>query len=36
MSAAFLLLFYPFPAAMVYYWTLANIFSAVQQRILKA
>jgi len=34
MSLAFLLLFYPFPAAMVYYWTLANILSALQQKLL--
>ncbi len=35
MAAAFFVLFYPFPAAMVLYWTLANIFQAVQQHIIK-
>jgi len=36
MSLAFLLLFYPFPAAMVYYWTLATILSAAQQKLISA
>lgn len=35
MSAAFLLLFYPFPAAMVLYWTLANLLQTIQQQLLK-
>jgi YidC/Oxa1 family membrane protein insertase len=35
MSAAFLLLFYPFPAAMVLYWTLATGFTALQQKFVK-
>ena len=33
MAAAFFLLFYPFPAAMVLYWTLNNVFHLVQQRL---
>ena len=32
MSAVFFVLFYPFPAAMVLYWTLANALQLVQQR----
>ncbi|MEH6588614.1 MAG: membrane protein insertase YidC [Halioglobus sp.] len=35
MSAVFLLLFYPFPAAMVFYWTLATGLSALQQIVIK-
>ena len=31
MAAAFLVLFYPFPAAMVLYWLLNNLFQLVQQ-----
>lgn len=34
MAAAFLLLFYPFPAAMVLYWTLNNALHLAQQRLL--
>lgn len=36
MSAVFLVLFYPFPAAMVLYWTLANILSGLQQLVVRA
>ena len=32
LSMAFLLIFYPFPAAMVLYWTASNTFSAFQQK----
>lgn len=35
MAAAFLLLFYPFPAAMVLYWLLNNLLQAVQQELWK-
>ncbi|MEO1895031.1 MAG: YidC/Oxa1 family membrane protein insertase [Methylococcales bacterium] len=35
MAAAFFFLFYPFPAVMVLYWALANIFHTVQQQIIK-
>lgn len=35
MAAAFFILFYPFPAAMVLYWALANILQTVQQQIIK-
>src|SRR5690606_13766531 len=35
MAFVFLILFYPFPAAMVLYWALANVLQAVQQQILK-
>lgn len=35
MTAAFFVLFYPFPAAMVLYWTMNNILHAVQQQIIK-
>jgi len=35
MAAAFFVLFYPFPAAMVLYWALANLLQTVQQQILK-
>jgi len=35
MAVAFLVLFYPFPAAMVLYWTMTNVFQAIQQQILK-
>lgn len=35
MAAAFFVLFYPFPAVMVLYWALANIFHAVQQQFIK-
>ncbi len=35
MAAAFFILFYPFPAAMVLYWVLANILQTIQQQIIK-
>lgn len=35
MSAVFLVLFYPFPAAMVLYWTLANILQTMQQQLIR-
>jgi YidC/Oxa1 family membrane protein insertase len=35
MAVAFFVLFYPFPAAMVLYWTLANVFYAIQQQVIK-
>lgn len=35
MSAVFFVLFYPFPAAMVWYWTLANALQLVQQRFVR-
>jgi YidC/Oxa1 family membrane protein insertase len=35
MAIAFFVLFYPFPAAMVLYWTLANLLQAIQQKFLK-
>ena len=34
MSAAFLILLYPFPASMVLYWTASNALHIIQQRIL--
>ena len=36
MAGGFFILFYPFPAAIVFYWVLNNIFQAVQQQLLKA
>jgi YidC/Oxa1 family membrane protein insertase len=36
MALAFLVLFYPFPAAMVLYWTLSNALQIVQQRVIRA
>lgn len=33
MALAFLILFYPFPAAMVLYWALANVLQALQQQL---
>lgn len=33
---AFLILFYPFPAAMVLYWTLSNTLQIVQQQLMKS
>ncbi|MFT4517803.1 MAG: YidC/Oxa1 family membrane protein insertase [Halioglobus sp.] len=36
MALAFLVLFYPFPAAMVLYWTLSNALQIVQQRFVRA
>ncbi len=35
MSAVFFFLFYPFPAAMVLYWTINNILQLIQQRLLR-
>ena len=35
MAFAFFVLFYPFPAAMVLYWALANILQTIQQQIIK-
>lgn len=35
MTLAFFILFYPFPAAMVFYWTLNNILHGIQQQIIK-
>jgi YidC/Oxa1 family membrane protein insertase len=35
MAAAFFILFYPFPAAMVLYWTAANILTGLQQYAIK-
>lgn len=35
MAAAFFVLFYSFPAAMVWYWTATNGLQLVQQRVLK-
>lgn len=35
MAAAFFVLFYSFPAAMVWYWTATNGLQLIQQRILK-
>lgn len=36
MSAAFFVLFYPFPAAMVLYWMLANVVHFAQQQLIRA
>lgn len=35
MSAAFFFLFYPFPAAMVLYWTVNNALQLIQQRLVR-
>ena len=35
MAALFFILFYPFPAVMVLYWTLANILQTIQQQMIK-
>lgn len=35
MAVGFLVLFYPFPAAMVIYWTLVNALQIIQQRVVK-
>ena len=35
MAGAFFILFYPFPAAMVYFWMIANILQALQQHVVK-
>ena len=34
MSFGFLFLFYPFPSAMVLYWTFNNIWQLIQQRFI--
>lgn len=34
MAFGFLLLFYPFPSVMVLYWTLANIWQIIQQKLI--
>ena len=33
MAVSFLVLFYPFPAAMVLYWLMANLLQTVQQAL---
>ncbi len=35
MALGFLILFYPFPAAMVYYWMIANILQTIQQQLVR-
>lgn len=35
MAFAFFILFYPFPAVMVLYWTVSNILQFIQQKIVK-
>ncbi|MFT7685403.1 MAG: YidC/Oxa1 family membrane protein insertase [Candidatus Azotimanducaceae bacterium] len=35
MAAAFFLLFYPFPAVMVLYWTYSNALHVLQQKVIK-
>lgn len=35
MAVAFFVLFYPFPAAMVLYWAMANILYTIQQSLIK-
>lgn len=35
MALGFFLLFYPFPSAMVLYWTFANIWQLIQQRFIR-
>ncbi len=35
MAVAFFVLFYPFPAAMVLYWVLANLLQTIQQQIVR-
>lgn len=35
MAMAFLVIFYPFPAGMVLYWTTANLFQLIQQYIMR-
>ena len=35
MSVVFFVLFYPFPAAMVWYWTVANALQLLQQRLVR-
>ncbi|VAW41169.1 hypothetical protein MNBD_GAMMA01-402 [hydrothermal vent metagenome] len=34
-ALAFLILFFPFPAAMVMYWAMANLFHFIQQKLIK-
>ena len=33
MAAGFFVLFYPFPASMVFYWTCTNVLQLIQQQI---
>jgi len=33
MAASFLILFYPFPAAMVMYWAMANLLQFIQTKL---
>jgi len=35
MAVTFFVLFYPFPAVMVLYWTLNNLFQAIQQQVIR-
>ena len=35
MALGFLVLFYPFPSAMVLYWTCANVWGLIQQRFIR-
>lgn len=35
MSLCFFILFYPFPSAMVLYWTCINIFTSLEKKVLK-
>ncbi len=35
MAIAFFVLFYPFPAVMVLYWTLTNLLQTIQQKIIR-
>ncbi len=35
MAAAFFVLFYPFPAGMLLYWTMANILQWAQQQLIR-
>ena len=35
MGAVFFILFYPFPAAMVLYWTVANILQTIQEQLIR-
>jgi membrane protein insertase Oxa1/YidC/SpoIIIJ len=35
MATGFLILFYPFPAGMVLFWTLANVLQTAQQQLVK-
>ena len=35
LGLAFFILFYPFPAAMVLYWTAVNVLQIFQQKVIK-